>query len=162
MSLDFYFELGTYVVIGLLLLFILRYLFTFRKETAKEDELMKLLPTSIYIKAQRRSRAKNINAEVENQFYDQMESIAVLTGVSIKIEGKGGTKSAKTKNKTPKEKLDVLVSNLRRYFYWQPNVDATLAEQLIDLKLKEIKAEELFGYKKSKRTPPPSGYSPLN
>jgi hypothetical protein len=162
MPLDFYFELASYIAAGLALLFILYYLFTGRKETVKEDDLLKLMPTSIYIKAQRKSRAKNINATVSETYDEMVESIAISTGVSIRVESKGGTKSPKAKAKTPKEKLDVLVSNLRRYFFWQPDVNAELAEQLIDLKLKEIKAEELYNYSKSNRREPKNGYAPLN
>jgi hypothetical protein len=127
-----------------------------------EEKMLKLIPTVIHIEAQRKNSARDINATVSETYDEMVESIAISTGVSIRIESKSGTKSPKSKNTTPTQKLNVLVSNLRRYFYWQPNVNSELAEQLIDLKLKEIKAKELHDYSKSNRREPKNGYAPLN
>lgn len=124
----------------------------FQKET--------LIPKKIVLKSQRKNSASKNKKLLKKA--DESIFKTIKTNIRVISKSKGGTRGPKQRTSTPKEKLDVMVSNLRRWFYHQPNVDANLAERLIDIKLKELNAREDYNYTKSKRREPKNGYAPLD
>lgn len=133
-----------------------------KKIELSEEELRKLIPTEILIEAQRSNTASGSVAEGTDEFQTSTEKVEVLSsGIKIRIKGKGGTRGPKLKTKTPKEKFDVNVSNLRRFFH-NEGVSAEDAEKAIDVYLLDMEAFSKYGYVKSKRRPPRGGYAPLN
>lgn len=132
------------------------------EEDIKNHELRNLIPTVINIESERKHSVREKDDTVMGEYVSHAYTqIKTDTGITVKGNYAGGTRSPNSKKSTPKEILDVMVSNLRRYFYWEDNVSAKLAEEIIDLKLKDMDAEELFGYKKSERKEPKNGYAPL-
>jgi hypothetical protein len=126
-----------------------------------DHELRELIPTEILIEAQRSNTASGMVVEESDSEFPGKEIDEVLSsGIRIKIKGKGGTRGPKVKAKTPKERFDVDVSNLRRYFY-NKGVSTEDAEKAIDLYLLDKEAFDKFGYIKSQRRMPPGGYAPM-
>jgi hypothetical protein len=122
------------------------------------ENLLSYVPKSITFESTRQNNGNGSSVKGRN-ITPKEEYIS--TGVSIKSNGKGGTKSSPQNATSVKQRLDVFVSNLRRYFYHQPNIDDEKAEKIIDAKLLKMKAKELYGYTKSQRRMPPGGYAPI-
>jgi hypothetical protein len=113
------------------------------------ENLLSYIPKTIKFESTRANTGQNTgNAKGANL---TPKEDYLSTGVSFKSEkGKGsGTKSAPQKATTLKQRLNVFVSNLRRYFYHQSNIDDKKAEEIIDAKLASM--PETIGYTKSQR-----------
>jgi AAA15 family ATPase/GTPase len=130
-------------------------------EEERQERLLQLIPESIVIQSQKPSFMNYTDGNTNTGFISEKTVETIKSGIYFNIISAGGTKSPKTKPTPVKQKLNVMVSNLRRYFYHQPNIDDDYAEEIIDAKLEEMDAYNKYGYIKSQRRMPPGGYAPL-
>lgn len=110
------------------------------------ENLLSYIPESIAFESTRQNNGNGSSVKGHNI---TPKEEYIRTGVNIKSNGKGGTKASPQNATSVKQRLNVLVSNLRRYFYHQPDIDDEKAERIIDTKLATI--PEASGYTKSTR-----------
>ena len=102
-------------------------------ENPTKDQLREIIPSEIIIEAQQVHTPRNTVKSIESDSTEirlEEEVISVPNAVTIKVKSKGGKHGPKMKTKTIKEKFDVQVSNLRRYFY-NEGIDAEKLKKLL-------------------------------
>ena len=111
------------------------------------ENLLSYIPKSITFESTRQNSGNGSNTKGKN--ITPKEEL-YSTGISIKSNGKGGTKSSPQNATSVKQRLNVFVSNSQIFsFYHQPDIDDEKAERIIDAKLATI--PEASGYTKSTR-----------
>lgn len=112
--------------------------------------ILKAMPKTIKALRTRTNSAKAVSAV--KSAASAAVKVVVSTGFTVSSVGAAtkGTRAKAVNVSTPEQKLNVMVSNMRRYLF-NINVNSTLAEETIDEHLKSLPVVAVVNYVKSKR-----------